>query len=265
MLDVTQVDLRSLCEALEDHSELTEWWLDPEAGTVEPWLADPDFAAEVGEEHPADRDWIRIDPLPSRESYGDMEDFIERVRDPRARDLLERAIAGRGAFRRFKDTLFDFAELRDAWFRFHDVRLERRAIEWLLDEGLVEPEAAERAIAERPDPHLPELAGPLDAEEIARAVGRDLRELYGDRLRKVILFGSWARGDAHPESDIDLLVVLDRVQSRPEEHQRMDEIMWRHSFENDTVVTAIVIGEDEFAEPDVPAVMRAKLEGLTIA
>jgi hypothetical protein len=40
-------------------------------------------------------------------------DFTERVRDPRAHDLLERAIEGRGAFRRLKDTLFEFPQLRE--------------------------------------------------------------------------------------------------------------------------------------------------------
>jgi predicted nucleotidyltransferase len=33
---------------------------------------------------------------------------------------------------------------------------------------------------------------------VARAVARDLRQLYGERLRDVVLLGSWARGDAHP-------------------------------------------------------------------
>ena len=40
-------------------------------------------------------------------------DFTERVRDPRAHDLLERAIEGRGAFRRFRGTLFEFPEPRE--------------------------------------------------------------------------------------------------------------------------------------------------------
>lgn len=32
---------------------------------------------------------------------------------------------------------------------------------------------------------------------------------FGARLREVVLFGSWARGDAHEESDVDVLVVVD--------------------------------------------------------
>jgi predicted nucleotidyltransferase len=35
-----------------------------------------------------------------------------------------------------------------------------------------------------------------------------LRSIYGERLAKIILYGSYARGEQTPESDIDLLVVL---------------------------------------------------------
>lgn len=183
------------------------------------------------------------------------------MRDPRARDLLERAIAGRGAFRRFKDTLFDFPELRKSWFAFHDARMIRRALQWLADEGLIDLEIAEREILAHPDPDLPSLGEPFDPLQIARDVEQDLRELYGARLRQVILFGSWARGDAHPESDIDLLVVLDRVGSPWSELRRMEKILWRHSIENDTVVTALPVGEADLETPRSPAVMRARLEG----
>ncbi len=48
-----------------------------------------------------------------------MEQFVQLVRDPRARDRLDRALQGRGPFRRFKDTLLEFPGLREAWFRFH--------------------------------------------------------------------------------------------------------------------------------------------------
>jgi len=36
-----------------------------------------------------------------------------------------------------------------------------------------------------------------------------ISERAGDRVREVILYGSMARGDAGPESDVDLLVVWD--------------------------------------------------------
>ncbi|MBI3184462.1 MAG: nucleotidyltransferase domain-containing protein [Myxococcales bacterium] len=38
---------------------------------------------------------------------------------------------------------------------------------------------------------------------------RRLIEAFGPRLRKVALFGSWARGEQHAESDIDVLVLVD--------------------------------------------------------
>ena len=262
VLDLKQLDLGDLAEALEDHSYEHSWWLGTETGEVVLWN---DHFEEQGEPDPDTLGLRAIDPIPSHEGYKDMEDFIQRVRNPQARHLLERAIAGRGAFRRFKDTLLDFPELREAWFRFHDTRVERRAIMWLVDEKLVDQAVAERAIAERPDPELIDLSGPFDPHQIAREVGQDLRGLYGDRLNRVLLFGSWARGDAHPESDIDLLVVLDEATDRAVEHGRMNPILDRHSLKNDTVVTALIVSEADFGHRQWPALIRARAEGVMVA
>ena len=48
----------------------------------------------------------------------------------------------------------------------------------------------------------------LHKDEVAKAVKSALQDLYGSRLAKLILFGSYARGDEHEDSDIDFLVVL---------------------------------------------------------
>lgn len=39
---------------------------------------------------------------------------------------------------------------------------------------------------------------------------RRVKEKHGDRVEDVILFGSHARGDCTDESDIDVLIVIDR-------------------------------------------------------
>ncbi|MGI5820208.1 MAG: nucleotidyltransferase family protein [Armatimonadota bacterium] len=41
----------------------------------------------------------------------------------------------------------------------------------------------------------------MELDEALRELKRELEALYGDRLRGLFLFGSHARGDAHPESD----------------------------------------------------------------
>jgi len=62
-----------------------------------------------------------------------MEDFIATVKDEHLVELLEVAINGRGAFRRFKDVLLRYPEERERWFQFKDERMQERALEWLED------------------------------------------------------------------------------------------------------------------------------------
>ena len=37
----------------------------------------------------------------------------------------------------------------------------------------------------------------------------EIQKIYGDHLRKVILYGSYARGDNTPESDVDIMIIID--------------------------------------------------------
>ena len=45
-------------------------------------------------------------------------------------------------------------------------------------------------------------------QQLASEFKQSLLERYGTRFAKLILFGSYARGDFHDESDVDFLVVL---------------------------------------------------------
>ena len=50
------------------------------------------------------------------------------------------------------------------------------------------------------------------------------RTLYGDRLERVVLFGSRARGDAHADSDYDVAVFLRDLADRWHEIRRLSAI-----------------------------------------
>jgi len=48
----------------------------------------------------------------------------------------------------------------------------------------------------------------LDTNDLLQEYKKAVAELYGDRLYRVILYGSRARSDFHEESDFDWMVVL---------------------------------------------------------
>jgi predicted nucleotidyltransferase len=257
MLDPDVVDLDELAQALDDHSANSfghSWWFDPATGDVRLHGGDDD------EESLDDLDaagLVLIESLPSAVGYSDMEDFIELVPDRRARDLLERAIEGRGAFRRFKDVLLEFPELRLEWFAFRDARARRHAIGWLLDEGLITEEAARASRSRHADPPV---GGP--ASNLPRAVAVDLQDLFKERLVDVLVFGSRARGDAADDSDLDLLVVLDTVDDPWVEHRRMEDVLWRHTLASGIVVTALPVARARYEHPDEPVLICARAEAI---
>jgi hypothetical protein len=141
---------------LEELSELLEAGLGEEGGRVdletgEVWRASTIeyFAEEEPEEAPDFEDpdrWLYVGPEGSHEGYRDMEDFIATVAEPGRADRLGIAIDGRGAFRRFKDTISRWPDEQERWYQFSDERRRGRARQWLSFAGYrVAPKRLETA------------------------------------------------------------------------------------------------------------------------
>ncbi len=131
-----KIDLDELCSAMADSSYEHEYYLDLETGEIL-FISDYMDDEETGKlkdqvEEDSDR-YERIPEAESHEGYEDMVEFIATVKDERLVELLEVAINGKGAFRRFKDVLLNYPEERERWFQFKDDRVQEKALEWLSD------------------------------------------------------------------------------------------------------------------------------------
>lgn len=80
--------------------------------------------------------------------------------------------------------------------------------------------------------------------EILRELKESLESFLGDRLMRMALFGSTARGDYNHESDIDVAIII-RALTRKLKHQILDrvaEIELKHLMP----ISVLILSEDEF-------------------
>jgi hypothetical protein len=133
------VDLEELSSVLEGDPVYGGGRVDRRNGEVWPEAVLDDFEDEddeEGDDDEADDDrWIWVDSQGSRDGYRDMERFVAGLDDAVAAQALERALDGRGPFRRFSQTLDRWPHLIDPWLAYSDERKRGRARAWLAGEG----------------------------------------------------------------------------------------------------------------------------------
>ncbi|MCA1792147.1 MAG: UPF0158 family protein, partial [Thioalkalivibrio sp.] len=156
MLDLNAVDVEEIATALADQTDYEHRWLiDPRTGEIAFWTSDTGIDGENPVEID-ELDLVLIDPLPPYVWFEDMVDFADGISDRAAGDALHRALQGKGAFRRFKNELYQRQpDLISSWHAFRDARARVRAVQWLVDEGLIDEEAVREFERAHPDPELP--------------------------------------------------------------------------------------------------------------
>jgi uncharacterized protein UPF0158 len=134
-----RVDVEQLRFAFEDASYEHRYFLDTETGDVilvSEMFDDEETQRQLTEIDEAEPGrYLQVRRADSREGYDDMQDFIDTVSDEHLQELLNVAIQGRGAFRRFKDVLARHPAEQRRWFEFQAARLDGRVREWLAEEG----------------------------------------------------------------------------------------------------------------------------------
>ena len=101
-------------------------------------------------------------------------------------------------------------------------------------------------------------------EKIKVDLKKTLNKIYADKLKSLILFGSYARGDARRDSDIDFLVVLKAKESELnvyDEINRMNDDVYDLVLKYETAISVIPVSEEKYQYSIMPFIVNARNEG----
>jgi uncharacterized protein len=105
---------------------------------------------------------------------------------------------------------------------------------------------------------------PKKIEKILAETKGQLGALYSQRMKDIILFGSYARGDYTKESDIDLLLLLEGVDDPAAERERYFRTICDLSLKYDTVVSVVPMDYKTYLSRKTPFILNARKEGVRI-
>ena len=103
----------------------------------------------------------------------------------------------------------------------------------------------------------------LDVHSVLSELKAGLRLAYGDRLRGMYLFGSYARGEADRESDLDILVVLDAFDRYAHEVNRTGVLAADLSLKYGVTVSLVFLREREWLKGDTPFLSNVRDEAIS--
>jgi len=93
---------------------------------------------------------------------------------------------------------------------------------------------------------------------------RGFEEIYGQRLARLVLYGSQARGDASPGADLDILVLLRDAVDPCEEIERCGKMTADLSLKYDIVVSCVFMAEEDFDRRQGPFLRNVRREGVVV-
>ena len=91
-----------------------------------------------------------------------------------------------------------------------------------------------------------------------------LAKYYGARLKGVILYGSMARGEASPASDIDLLVLLSPAFDYFAELRQIVDLLYPIQLEAEQLISAKPVLASDFELGSLSLYRNARREGVAV-
>jgi uncharacterized protein len=102
----------------------------------------------------------------------------------------------------------------------------------------------------------------INTKSLLAELKSGLTRLYGDRLKAVVLFGSYARGDYDKNSDLDVMIVLDDYRRAWDELVRSAELASDLSLKYNVTISRTFMKETQWISGDLPVLRNIRAEGI---
>lgn len=103
-----------------------------------------------------------------------------------------------------------------------------------------------------------------DIRPILEELKKGLLQIYGDQVDRILLYGSRARGDERPDSDIDILVVFKGEFNYSEMLDLSSDFAASLSLENDVVISRAFVSKEQFEHKQTPFLMNVRREAVPV-
>lgn len=104
----------------------------------------------------------------------------------------------------------------------------------------------------------------LNIQNILKETKESLKKLYGSRLKDLILYGSFARGEEREGSDIDLMIIINGSINHFEEIKKIVDVTYDIGLKYNILLSVYPISEDRYRSQDTTFLLNVKEEGISI-
>jgi predicted nucleotidyltransferase len=101
-------------------------------------------------------------------------------------------------------------------------------------------------------------------KKLLHLLSQEIAQQLGEKLDRVLVYGSYARGEARSDSDIDILIVVRGKFDYATLIRQTSELISRLSLENDVVISRAFISDERFKTECSPFTLNVQREGILI-
>jgi predicted nucleotidyltransferase len=104
----------------------------------------------------------------------------------------------------------------------------------------------------------------LQLKRILKTLRHEFSHVLGDQFESMFLFGSQARGEAHSDSDVDILIVVRGPLDYGDLIKRTSPIVSALSLQYNVVISRAFVSKEQFEDGHTPFILNVRREGVAV-